>query len=192
MTIQYEHDPAEKESLLTYYLYAKEKLNMPEDEARKFACDQTMRARFFFEAFRLPQNISLKILYFIPKLLFFILLLIGFILKTNWWFYTPALFFLLFWVYDRKRGAFWIPLLYWLKPFLEDRAITESDKNPTDWRSYFLLPYPQGRANIKQMINSTYELVQLFGHRILVRSFFSSHILFLGGFTVLAYLAWRS
>jgi hypothetical protein len=166
-------------------------LHLSEDEARKFALDDAMRDKFFFEAFQLPHNTSLKILYFFPILLFFILLVIGFFLKTNWWFYVPALFFLLLWVNFRQRSTFGTPILYWFKSFIEEQKVAEGDLNPSDWRSYFSLPYPQGRADINMMINACYEEVHFFGFRVVIRSLLMPHLFCLSAFSFLAYFAWR-
>lgn len=191
MTNQQEQDPSAKEAFAASYLYAKEKLSLPEDEAVLFARTEAMRNRFFLEATQLRHNVSVRLLYFIPILLFLVFLIIGLASKTNWWFYIPALMTLAIWANTRKWVSFWIPLLYWIKPFVKKPIVAQNDIDPTDWRSYFSLPYPHGRANISQMINACVEEVHFFGTRLIIRSVVSTHIFYLGAFTVLAYFAWR-
>jgi len=191
MTNQPEQDPSAKQAFAASFLYATEKLHLSEEEAVNFARTEAMRNRFFFEAFRLPHNLSLKLLYLVPKLVFAIFVLMGFLSRTNWWFYAPALVALALWVNSRKWSSFWLPILYWIKPHIKTPVVAENDIDPTDWRSYFFLPHPHGRANIAQMVNACYEEITLFGSRLLVRSILSVHILYLGTFSVLAYFAWR-
>lgn len=191
MSTQQEQDPSAKQRFAAIYLYAKEKLSLPEEEAVKFARTEAMRDRFFFEAFRLQHNLSLKLLYLLPKLLFVIILVIGVLSKTNWWFFAPALVSLSFWVNARKWSSFWTPILYWFKRYITKPVVAENDLDPTDWRSYLFLPYPHGRANISQMINACYEEVRHFGFRLMIRSVLGVHVLYLGAFTILAYFAWK-
>lgn len=191
MTTQSEQDPTRAIAIAAAYLYAKEKLCLSEEQAKNFARTDLLRNKFFFEAFRLSHNYSVKFLYLVPILLFILFLILGFMLRTNWWFYAPALLFLSFWVNGRKWSNFWTPILYWFKPYLDKSQVAENDIDPTDWKSYFFLPYPHGRANIKQMVNACFEEVQIFGHRYILRSLFGSHIIKVGAFAILAYIAWK-
>lgn len=172
-------------------MYARDKLLLPEEEARNFARTHLIRNRFFFEAFRLRHNLSLKALYLLPKLLFLTVLVIGLAVKTNWWFFAPALLVLALWVNCRKWSPFWIPFLYWFKPYLKNSVVAQDDIDPSDWRSYFFFPYPHGRANISQMINACDEEVRIFGFPIIIRSILYSHVIYLSGFSILVYFAWK-
>jgi hypothetical protein len=190
MVAENETDPSVELSLTTAYLFGKGK-GLSEEDARSFARAEVMRDRFFSEAFRSPHNVSLKLLYFVPFFAFTSLAIIGVILETNWWFYTPALVLAVLWTTFRKRSTFWIPILYWLKPLVREIDVADDDLDPYDWRSYFFLPYPHGRANVKMMVNSCYEEVCIYGKGILIRSMLLPHILFLAGFAILAYFSWR-
>ncbi len=191
MGTQYEQDPTVNHRFVATYLYAKDKLGLPEEEAVNLARTEIKRDRFFFEAFRLRHNLPLRLVYFLPQLIFIIFLLTGFLFKTHWWFYGPALLLLLIWMNSRKWSSFWTPILYWLKPYIKKPVVAKNGLDPTDWRSYFFIPYPQGEANISQMVNACYEEVSLFGNRVLFRSVVVPHLLYLGGFFMLAYFAWK-
>jgi hypothetical protein len=191
MITEQETDPTEQQRFATSYVYATKKLHLSKQEAENFARTEMLRDRFFGEAFRLPHNLSLRLLYFIPTLLLLFLVIVGLMLKTNWWFYGPALVPLALWRNSRKWSSFWIPILYWFKPFVKEIKVAENDLNPGDWKSYYFLPHPHGRANVKMMINASYEEVCHFGPGVLVRSLFGTHGLFLSVFAILAYFAWR-
>jgi len=191
MSTEQETDPTVQQRFATSYLYAKEKLLLSKEEAENFARTEMLRDRFFWEAFRLPHNVSLRLLYFIPALVLLFLAVVGLMLKTNWWFYAPALVLLALWANSRKWSSFWIPILYCFKPFVKEIKVAENDLNPSDWKSYFFLPHPHGRANVKMMTNACYDEVCHFGPRVLIRSLLGTHGLFLGVFAILAYLSWR-
>jgi hypothetical protein len=190
MNLKSEQDPSADTSLLAMYLYFKEKLHLPEEEARRLAREDALLDKFFFEAYRLPHNLSLRLIYSLPIVIVVIFIVLGLIIKTNWWFYSPGLLLLLFWSSSRKRITFWIPLLYWFNP-IGNVPISKDDIDPSDWRSYYFLPYPCGRGNINQMIRASHEQVNLFGNRILVRSLLGTHIFFLGLFCILSFFAWH-
>ncbi|MEW6456934.1 MAG: hypothetical protein AB1410_09525 [Acidobacteriota bacterium] len=186
----HDQDPTVKWRLAAAYLYAKEKLKLSEEEARNFARTSALRDRFFFEAFRLRHNVGIELIYYVPVLILLIFLGLGFIIKTNWWLYSIGLLFLALWVNARKWSSFWTPFLYWFKPFVVRPVIAEGDLDPTDWRSYYFLPYPHGRANLKQLINACYEEVQESGIGFLARSILYPHAILLGAFLIISYYAW--
>jgi hypothetical protein len=173
-----------KVAYLANYLFATKELGMSEESAKGYARTEFMRDKFFYEAFRQPQNISIKFLYYIPVLVFISLFLIGFLMNPKWIFYGPALFFILLWVISRKWSTFWIPYLYFLNPLVN----YEKDNLgfETDWRSYFV----NGKATITMMINACHDSTQPLPTRTILRSMFIQSLCWII-FLVLTIFAWK-
>lgn len=184
-------DPTIKERFAANYLYAKKALGLSDEAALKFARTEAMRDRFFWEAYRLPHNRSLRLLYGVPPTIVVALLLLGFVVETRWYFYAPALIATALWANARKWSSFWVPLLWWFRPLIPRTEGTPGDLDPTDWRTYFFLPPGHGRANLPMMVMACHEDVRCFGFRYLATATLSIHVLYLGLFGGLAYFAWR-
>ncbi len=172
-------DKTRKEMFAACYVKAK-RLGMSEEEAGDYAANsvrrECMREQLFRDA---PlQNKSIKFLFMIPLIVFLVLIFLGFILKTNWLFYAPAILLMFLWVLMRWRSAFWAPILYWF---------AESGEDMTNWIEYF----KSGKVNIKILINACYDFAQHSPMRVIMGGFAIYHLLFWGIFGLLAYLAWR-
>ncbi len=174
----------------TYYVFAKEKLGLSEEEAWNYARMEYKRNEFFFETCRNAGNMTVRILYSIPLLVLVTCLAIGFVRTTRWLFYLPAVVALFFWANQRKWPSFWVPILYWFKPLSKGTNENTDEIELLDWRSYFRQPSRFRKATLHMMIKACYGCAQPFPAGVICRTLVF-HLLYWGIFAVLSRFAWK-